>query len=52
LTAAFDDARLEESSPAPRDKRGGVLKDYRLRVAAVTRDYSMFERSQAPEEPK
>ena len=28
--------------------RGGVFADYRLRVAAVIRDYGMFEREQAP----
>jgi heme-degrading monooxygenase HmoA len=28
--------------------RDGVLQDYRLRVATVTRDYGMNERSQAP----
>ena len=28
--------------------RGGIFADYRLRVAAVIRDYGMFEREQAP----
>lgn len=28
--------------------RAQVFKDYRLRVAAVLRDYGMFEREQAP----
>jgi heme-degrading monooxygenase HmoA len=28
--------------------RGGVFQDYRLRVAAVLRDYGMTERHQAP----
>ena len=28
--------------------RAGVFDDYRLRVAAVLRDYGMFERDQAP----
>lgn len=28
--------------------RNGVFADYRLRVAAVIRDYGMFERAQAP----
>lgn len=28
--------------------RGGIFADYRLRVAAVIRDYGMFERVQAP----
>lgn len=30
--------------------RGGVFEDYRLRVAAVMRDYGMHEREQAPED--
>lgn len=30
--------------------RGGVFEDYRLRVAAVIRDYGMFERDQAPQQ--
>jgi heme-degrading monooxygenase HmoA len=28
--------------------RKGIFADYRLRVAAVIRDYGMFERAQAP----
>ena len=28
--------------------RSAVFEDYRLRVAAVVRDYGMFERDQAP----
>jgi heme-degrading monooxygenase HmoA len=28
--------------------RGGILADYRLRVATVVRDYGMKERAQAP----
>ena len=28
--------------------RGGVFKDYHLRVAHVIRDYGMFDRDQAP----
>ena len=30
--------------------RGGVFADYRLRVAAVIRDYGMNERGEAPED--
>ena len=30
--------------------RGGVFRDYRLRVAAVVRDYGMSEREQAPDD--
>lgn len=32
--------------------RGGVLRDYRLRVAAVVRDYGMTERDQAPKDSR
>jgi heme-degrading monooxygenase HmoA len=32
--------------------RGGIFKDYRLRVAGVIRDYGMFERAQAPDDSK
>ncbi|MCB1507494.1 MAG: antibiotic biosynthesis monooxygenase [Hyphomicrobiaceae bacterium] len=28
--------------------RGGIFKDYRLRVASVLRDYTMTERAEAP----
>lgn len=28
--------------------RGGVFRDYRLRVATVTRDYGLAERAEAP----
>jgi len=30
--------------------RAGVFANYRLRVAAVVRDYGMFERKEAPQE--
>jgi heme-degrading monooxygenase HmoA len=29
--------------------RGGILSDYRLRVAAVVRDYGMDDRAEAPQ---
>lgn len=32
--------------------RDGVLADYRLRIAAVVRDYGMDERAQAPEDSR
>jgi heme-degrading monooxygenase HmoA len=32
--------------------RAGVFADYRLRVAAVTRDYSMMERTAVPEDSR
>ena len=30
--------------------RGGIFADYRLRVAAVVRDYGMFDRAQTPQD--
>jgi len=41
--------RHEEHHQAQHKARGGVFADYRLRVAAVVRDYGMFERAQAPQ---
>ena len=35
---------------AQRAGRGGIFRDYRLRVASVLRDYGMFERDQAPKD--
>ncbi len=32
--------------------RGGVLRDYRLRVAHVVRDYGLHERTKAPEDSR
>lgn len=32
--------------------RGGVFRDYRLRVAEVVRDYGMRERDEAPEDSR
>jgi heme-degrading monooxygenase HmoA len=39
---------LERHRSAQAKGRGGVFADYRLRVAAVVRDYGMNERAQAP----
>ena len=39
---------LEEHRKAQVRGRGGVFRDYRLRVAGVIRDYGMRERDQAP----
>ncbi len=39
---------LEQHRVAQQKGRSGVFKDYRLRVAAVLRDYGMFERNEAP----
>ena len=38
-----------EHQAAQAKGRGGVFLDYRLRVAEVARDYSMTDRSQAPQ---
>lgn len=39
---------LEGHRAAQARGRGGVFSDYRLRVAAVARDYTMRDRAQAP----
>lgn len=39
---------LERHRLAQARGRAGIFADYRLRVAAVIRDYGMFEREQAP----
>jgi heme-degrading monooxygenase HmoA len=43
---------LGEHRAAQADGRGRVFEDYRLRIAAVVRDYGMFEREQAPKAPR
>jgi heme-degrading monooxygenase HmoA len=40
--------RLEAHRAAQSAGRDGVFRDYRLRVAAVLRDYGLHEREQAP----
>ena len=40
--------QLEGHRAAQAKGRGGIFADYRLRVAAVIRDYGMFERGEAP----
>ena len=37
-----------EHRAAQRDGRGGIFADYRLRVAAVLRDYGLEARAEAP----
>lgn len=32
--------------------RGGVFRDYRLRIAAVSRDYGLFDRAEAPDDSR
>ena len=47
---AVRDWRERERHRAAQAKgRGGVFRDYRLRVAGVIRDYGMTERDQAPQ---
>ena len=43
---------LEHHRSAQAKGRGGVFADYRLRVAAVVRDYGMDERAQAPRDSR
>lgn len=43
---------LPEHREAQRAGRGGIFRDYRLRVAAVLRDYGMHERAEAPTDSK
>lgn len=40
--------RLEDHRIAQARGRGGVFRDYRLRVAAVIRNYGLHERAEAP----
>src|SRR6266566_9898120 len=39
----------EEHHAAQRAGRDRIFRDYRIRVAAVVRDYGMYERTQAPQ---
>jgi heme-degrading monooxygenase HmoA len=43
---------LEQHRAAQAKGRGGVFRDYRLRVATVIRDYSMADRTQAPRDSR
>lgn len=43
---------LEAHRDAQRLGRGGVFKDYRLRIAGVIRDYGMQSREQAPNDSR
>ena len=44
--------RLEQHRVAQARGRGGIFHDYRLRVAAVIRDYSKADRTQAPRDSR
>lgn len=46
--AVADWRALEAHRAAQSRGRGGVFRDYRLRVAEVQRDYGLAEREQAP----
>jgi heme-degrading monooxygenase HmoA len=39
----------EQHQVAQRAGRDRIFRDYRIRVAAVVRDYGMYERAQAPQ---
>jgi heme-degrading monooxygenase HmoA len=39
----------EQHQTAQRAGRDRIFRDYRIRVAAVVRDYGMYERAQAPQ---
>ena len=43
---------IAEHRAAQAKGRGGVFKDYRLRIASVIRDYGMNDRTEAPRDSK
>lgn len=43
---------LEEHRIAQAKGRGRLFNDYRIRVGSITRDYSLSERQQAPEDSR
>ena len=43
---------LEEHRAVQARGRGAIFRDYRLRIAAVVRDYGMTERAQAPDDSR
>ena len=43
--------RQAEHREAQQAGRNGIFRNYRLRVAAVVRDYGMHERAEAPQPP-
>jgi len=44
--------QLEQHRIAQARGRGGIFRDYRLRVAGVIRDYGMSNRTQAPHDSR
>jgi heme-degrading monooxygenase HmoA len=43
---------LAEHRAAQARGRGGIFRDYRLRIASVARDYGMNERAEAPKDSR
>ncbi len=43
---------IEAHRTAQAAGRGGIFRDYRLRIAGVIRDYGMAERAEAPEDSR
>ena len=43
---------LAEHRAAQAKGRGGIFRDYRLRIASVARDYGMKERAEAPKDSR
>jgi heme-degrading monooxygenase HmoA len=43
---------LAEHRVAQAKGRGGIFRDYRLRIASVVRDYGMNERAEAPKDSR
>jgi heme-degrading monooxygenase HmoA len=43
---------LAEHRVAQAKGRGGIFRDYRLRIAGVVRDYGMNERAEAPKDSR
>ncbi|HEV8575032.1 MAG TPA: antibiotic biosynthesis monooxygenase [Dehalococcoidia bacterium] len=43
---------VEEHRAAQAKGRGGIFRDYRLRVAGVIRDYGRFDRAQVPDDSR
>jgi heme-degrading monooxygenase HmoA len=43
---------VEQHRAAQAKGRGGVFRDYRLRIASVVRDYGMNERAEAPKDSR
>ena len=43
---------VEQHRAAQAKGRGGIFRDYRLRIASVVRDYGMRERAEAPKDSR